>query len=229
LGTDEVGRDVLSRVLYGARVSLGVAIPAVGLAAVVGVALGVTTGYLGGLPDLLAMRVFDVLFAFPPILLAIALVAALGPSTLNLVLTIALLTVPQFAVIARSATLAVRPQEFVQAGLALGASHGRMIRVHVLPNVAPSLVVQVALSLSIVILVEAALSFLGLGTQPPAPSWGGMLSRGRQYMVIAPWLVLAPGLAIMLAVLGFNLLGDGQRDLLDPRRARARTTSKGRP
>jgi len=227
LGTDEVGRDILSRVLYGARVSLGVAIPAVGLAAVVGVALGVTTGYLGGWLDLLAMRVFDVLFAFPPILLAIALVAALGPSMLNLVITIALLTLPQFAVIARSATLAVRPQEFVQAGLALGASHRRMIRVHVLPNVAPALVVQVALSLSIVILVEAALSFLGLGTQPPAPSWGGMLSRGRQYMVIAPWLVLAPGLAIMLAVLGFNLLGDGQRDLMDPRRASGRTTSKG--
>ena len=226
-GTDEVGRDILSRVLYGTRVSLGVAIPAVGLAAVVGVALGVTTGYRGGLLDLFAMRIFDVLFAFPPILLAIALVAALGPSTLNLVITIALLTLPQFAVIARSATLAVRPQEFVQAGLALGASHGRMIRVHVLPNVAPALVVQVALSLSIVILVEAALSFLGLGTQPPAPSWGGMLSRGRQYMVIAPWLVLAPGLAIMLAVLGFNLLGDGQRDLLDPRRATMRTTAKG--
>ncbi len=218
LGTDEVGRDILSRLLYGARVSLGVAIPAVGLATMVGVGLGVATGYLGGLADLLAMRVFDVLFAFPPILLAVALVAVLGPSTLNLVITIALLTTPQFAVIARSATLAVRPQEFVQAGLALGASHGRMIRVHVLPNVAPPLVVQVALSLSIVILVEAALSFLGLGTQPPAPSWGGMLSRGRQYMVIAPWLVLAPGLAIMLAVLGFNLLGDGQRDLLDPRR-----------
>ncbi len=227
LGTDEVGRDILSRLLYGARVSLGVAIPAVGLATAVGVGLGVATGYAGGALDLLAMRAFDVLFAFPPVLLAIALVAALGPSTLNLVLTIALLTTPQFAVIARSATLAVVPQEYVQAGLALGASHGRMIRAHVLPNVAAPLVVQVALSLSIVILVEAALSFLGLGTQPPAPSWGGMLSRGRQYMVIAPWLVLAPGLAIMLAVLGFNLLGDGQRDLLDPRRAASPGASGG--
>jgi peptide/nickel transport system permease protein len=149
-------------------------------------------------------------------------VAALGPSTVNLVLTIAVLTLPQFAVLARSATLALKPQDFVQAARALGASHGRILGAHVLPNIAPTLAVQASLSLSIVILVEAALSFLGLGTQPPAPSWGSMLSRGRQYMTIAPWLVLAPGLAIMLAVLGFNLLGDAQRDLLDPRRAGAR-------
>ena len=226
LGTDEVGRDILSRVLYGARVSLGVAIPSVGLAAAIGGALGVCLGYFGGALDLLAARAFDVLFAFPPILLAIALVAALGPSTVNLILTIAVLTLPQFAVLARSATLAVAPQDFVQAARALGASHGRMLRSHVLPNIAAPLAVQASLSLSIVILVEAALSFLGLGTQPPAPSWGSMLSRGRQYMTIAPWLVLAPGLAIMLAVLGFNLLGDAQRDLLDPRRSgsRGRTT-----
>jgi peptide/nickel transport system permease protein len=218
LGTDEVGRDILSRVLYGARVSLGVAIPSVGLAVLAGTTLGVTLGYWGGAPDLLAMRLFDVLFAFPPILLAIALVAALGPSPVNLVLTIALLTLPQFAVLARGATLALKTQEFVQAARALGASHGRILGAHVLPNITPTLTVQASLSLSIVILVEAALSFLGLGTQPPAPSWGSMLSRGRQYMTIAPWLVLAPGLAIMLAVLGFNLLGDAQRDLLDPRR-----------
>jgi peptide/nickel transport system permease protein len=186
----------------------------------------VCLGYFGGALDLLAARAFDVLFAFPPILLAIALVAALGPSTVNLILTIAVLTLPQFAVLARSATLAVAPQDFVQAARALGASHGRMLRSHVLPNIAAPLAVQASLSLSIVILVEAALSFLGLGTQPPAPSWGSMLSRGRQYMTIAPWLVLAPGLAIMLAVLGFNLLGDAQRDLLDPRRSgsRGRTT-----
>jgi peptide/nickel transport system permease protein len=225
LGTDEVGRDVLSRVLYGARVSLGVAIPSVALAGLVGTTLGVALGYLGGAPDILAMRLFDMLFAFPPILLAIALVAALGPSALNLILTIAVLTLPQFAVLARSATLAQMPQEFVQAARALGASPGRLVRAHVLPNIAAPLAVQASLSLSIVILVEAALSFLGLGTQPPAPSWGGMLSRGRQYMTIAPWLVLAPGIGIMLAVLGFNLLGDAQRDLLDPRRSAVR----GRP
>jgi peptide/nickel transport system permease protein len=221
LGTDEVGRDILSRVLYGTRVSLGVAIPSVALAVLSGTTLGVGLGYWGGAPDLLAMRLFDVLFAFPPILLAIALVAALGPSTVNLVLTIALLTLPQFAVLARSTTLALKPQDFVQAARALGASHARILGAHLLPNITPTLAVQTSLSLSIVILVEAALSFLGLGTQPPAPSWGSMLSRGRQYMTIAPWLVLAPGLAIMLAVLGFNLLGDAQRDLLDPRRASA--------
>jgi peptide/nickel transport system permease protein len=222
LGTDEVGRDILSRVLYGARVSLGVAIPSVALATLAGTTMGVGLGYGGGAPDLLAMRLFDVLFAFPPILLAIALVAALGPSTVNLILTIALLMLPQFAVLARSATLALKPQEFVQAARALGASHCRILGRHVLPNISGPLVVQTSLSLSIVILVEAALSFLGLGTQPPAPSWGSMLSRGRQYMTIAPWLVLAPGFAIMLAVLGFNLVGDAQRDLLDPRRTAAR-------
>ena len=222
LGTDEVGRDILSRVLYGARVSLGVAIPSVALATLAGTSMGVGLGYGGGAADLLAMRLFDVLFAFPPILLAIALVAALGPSTVNLVLTIALLMLPQFAVLARSATLALTPQEFVQAARALGASHWRILGRHVLPNIAGPLVVQTSLSLSIVILVEAALSFLGLGTQPPAPSWGGMLSRGRQYMTIAPWLVLAPGFAIMLAVLGFNLVGDAQRDLLVPGRTAAR-------
>ncbi|HEY7252160.1 MAG TPA: ABC transporter permease [Methylomirabilota bacterium] len=221
LGTDEVGRDILSRVLHGARVSLGVAIPSVALAVVGGTTVGVILGYWGGAPDLLAMRLFDILFAFPPILLAIALVAALGPSPVNLVLTIALLTLPQFAVLARGATLALTPQDFVQAARALGASHARILGRHVLPNLSVTLAVQASLSLSIVILVEATLSFLGLGTQPPAPSWGGMLSRGRQYMTIAPWLVLAPGLAIMLAVLGFNLLGDAQRDLLDPRRAGA--------
>ena len=225
LGTDEVGRDILSRVLHGARVSLGVAIPSVALAVVGGTTVGVSLGYWGGTPDLLAMRLFDILFAFPPILLAIALVAALGPSPVNLVLTIAVLTLPQFAVLARGTTRALTPQDFVQAARALGASHARILGRHVLPNLSATLAVQASLSLSIVILVEAALSFLGLGTQPPAPSWGGMLSRGRQYMTIAPWLVLAPGLAIMLAVLGFNLLGDAQRDLLDPRRAGARGRS----
>ena len=217
LGTDEVGRDILSRVLYGSRVSLGVAIPSVALAVLTGTTLGVGLGYWGGAPDLLAMRLFDVLFAFPPILLAIALVAALGPSTVNLILTIAVLTLPQFAVLARSSTLALKPQDFVQAARALGASHARILGTHVLPNLAPTLAVQASLSLSIVILVEAALSFLGLGTQPPDPAWGTMLANGRKFMEFAPWVAVFPGLAIVFAVLGFNFLGDGLRDALDPR------------
>lgn len=216
-GTDELGRDVLSRVIHGTRISLAAALGSVSLAAAVGVPLGTAIGFAGGLVDLMIMRIFDVLFAFPAILLAIAIVAALGPSLTNLILTIAVLTTPQFAVLARGATLAARSLEYVQAAVALGASSRRVVFGHILPNVAPPVIVAATLNLSIVILVEAGLSFLGLGTQPPAPSWGGMISRGRQYMTIAPWLVVFPGLAIMLAVLGFNLLGDGLRETLDPR------------
>ncbi|MDR7417790.1 MAG: ABC transporter permease [Armatimonadota bacterium] len=216
-GTDELGRDVASRVLNGARTSLFAAVSSVSLAAATGVPLGVAIGLAGGLVDLLAMRAFDILFAFPAILLAIAIVAALGPSLRNLVLTITLLTMPQFAVMARGVTLAARPMDYVQAAVALGASMRRIAFTHVLPNVVPPLIVTATLNLSIVILVEAGLSFLGLGTQPPAPTLGGMISRGRQYMTIAPWLVVFPGLAIMVAVLGFNLLGDGLREVLDPK------------
>ncbi len=216
-GTDELGRDIASRVIHGARISLAAALGAVSLAAVVGVPLGTAIGFAGGMIDLIVMRLFDILFAFPAILLAIAIVAALGPSLTNLILTIAVLTMPQFAVLARGATLATRSLEYVQAAVALGASNRRVVLGHILPNVMPPVIVAATLNLSIVILVEAGLSFLGLGTQPPAPSWGGMISRGRQYMTIAPWLVIFPGLAIMLAVLGFNLLGDGLRETLDPR------------
>ena len=216
-GTDELGRDILSRVIHGARISLAAALGSVSLATVVGVPFGAAIGFAGGVIDLMMMRLFDILFAFPAILLAIAIVAALGPSLPNLIFTIAVLTMPQFAVLARGATLAARSLEYVQAAVALGAPSRRVVFGHILPNVLPPVIVAATLNLSIVILVEAGLSFLGLGTQPPAPSWGGMISRGRQYMTIAPWLVVFPGLAIMLAVLGFNLLGDGLRETLDPR------------
>lgn len=216
-GTDELGRDIASRVIHGARTSLAAALGAVSLAVAVGVPLGTAIGFAGGTVDLIAMRLFDVLFAFPPLLLAVAVVAALGPSLTNLVLTIALLTMPQFAVLARSVTLTTKTLEYVQAAAALGAAARRIVAVHILPNILPPVVIAATLNLSIVILVEAGLSFLGLGPQPPAPSWGGMISRGRQYMTIAPWLVLFPGLAIMLSVLGFNLLGDGLREAMDPR------------
>jgi len=216
-GTDELGRDILSRVIHGARISLAAALGSVSLATVVGVPFGAAIGFAGGVIDLVMMRLFDILFAFPAILLAIAIVAALGPSLPNLIFTIAVLTMPQFAVLARGATLAARSLEYVQAAVALGAPSRRVVFGHILPNVLPPVIVAATLNLSIVILVEAGLSFLGLGTQPPAPSWGGMISRGRQYMTIAPWLVVFPGLAIMLAVLGFNLLGDGLRETLDPR------------
>ena len=216
-GTDELGRDILSRVIHGTRISLAAALGSVSLATVVGVPVGTVIGFAGGVVDLVIMRLFDVLFAFPAILLAIGIVAALGPSLTNLIFTIAVLTMPQFAVLTRGATLATRSLEYVQAAVALGASGRRVVFAHILPNVLPPVIVAATLNLSIVILVEAGLSFLGLGTQPPAPSWGGMISRGRQYMTIAPWLVVFPGLAIMLAVLGFNLLGDGLRETLDPR------------
>jgi len=216
-GTDSIGRDVLSRVIAGTRVSLGVAFPSVGLALVVGLTVGLAIGLAGGWFDLLLMRLFDILFAFPAILLAVALVAVLGPNMTNLILTIAILYMPRFAIIARSSTLAVRGRDYVEAARCLGVPGPRLAFRHILPNIATPLVVEAALSLSTALLTEASLSFLGLGTQPPTPSWGGMLSQAQPYMVLAPWNILFPGLAIMIAVLAFNMVGDGLRDALDPR------------
>ncbi len=221
LGTDSLGRDVLSRVIVGARVSLGVAFPSVALALALGVTIGLAIGLAGGWVDLLVMRVFDVLFAFPAILLAVALVAVLGPNLVNLVITIAILYMPRFAMLARSSTLVVRSREYVEAARCLGATWPRLAVHHILPNIATPLIVEAALSLSIALLTEASLSFLGLGTQPPTPSWGGMLSMAQPYMTIAPWTIIFPGVAIMTSVLAFNLLGDGLRDALDPRYRRA--------
>jgi peptide/nickel transport system permease protein len=187
------------------------------LAVALGTSIGLGAGFYGGRTDSITMRAMDVIFAFPAILLAIAIMAVLGTTLFNLVIAIGIVYTPQFARVARAAALSVRGLEFVDAARALGLSNPRIVRRHVIPNVLAPVTVQVSLSLSLAILSESALSFLGLGTQPPTPSWGNMLSEGRQLLELAPWNAIFPGLAIMLVVLGFNLLGDGLRDLFDPR------------
>ncbi|MBI1734817.1 MAG: ABC transporter permease [Candidatus Rokubacteria bacterium] len=219
LGTDQFGRDLASRLLYGARVSMLVAFSAVAAATVAGTAIGLLAGYLGGKVDYVLMRAVEVLMAFPTLLLALAVVATFGGSLRNLVFAIGLAYVPVFSRVVRGSTLSVTHLEFVQAARALGARDGRIMLLQVLPNVLAPIIVQATFNLSTAIMIEAALSFLGLGVQPPAPSWGTMLSEARGFMELDPWLAIAPGAAITLAVLAFNLFGDGLRDILDPRLA----------
>ena len=216
-GTDEFGRDVYSRLIRGATNSLSIAFVSVALASVVGATLGTLAGYFGGRTDNTIMRIMDLFFAFPAILLALAIIAALGPGFRNTILAISIVYMPIFARVARGPVLTVRATEYVTAARCVGARDGRILGRHVLPNIAPPLIVQVSLALSWAILTEAGLSFLGLGIQPPEPSWGSMLSEARSLLELAPWLAIFPGLAIMFCVLGFNLLGDGLRDVLDPR------------
>jgi peptide/nickel transport system permease protein len=217
LGTDDFGRDILSRIMYGARVSMTVALIAVGIASTVGTALGMVAGYGPRFVDEIIMRAMDVLFAFPTLLLALAIMAVLGRGVVNAMIAIGIVYIPIFARIARAAVLAIKNDEFIQAARALGASDWRIVTRHILPNILAPVIVETALSLSFAILAEASLSFFGLGTQPPDPSWGRMLAEGRDFFRQSVYMGIFPGLAITLSVIGFNFLGDGLRDVLDPR------------
>jgi peptide/nickel transport system permease protein len=220
LGADEFGRDILSRIIYGTRASLTVALASVALGLTLGSFLGALAGYLGGWVDSLVMRTMDLFLAFPYLLLAIIIVSALGPGILNTIVAIAVWTIPAFARVARSAVLQLKERDFVTAAISLGAKEARIMGVHLLPNFAATLVVYASLYLAYAILMESALSFLGLGVQPPTASWAGMIANGRNYVTSAPHIATIPGIAIAIAVLGFNLLGDGLRDALDPRSAK---------
>jgi peptide/nickel transport system permease protein len=217
LGTDSLGRDVLSRLMIGARISLMVGMISVGIAMTFGVAIGAVAGYIGGKTDMGLMWVMDLLLAFPALLLAITIASALGPSVTNAMIAIGIVNIPAFARLVRSSVLAIRGQEFVEAARTVGAGSTRIIALHIVPNVLAVVIVRATASLGAAILTEASLSFLGLGAQPPDPSWGGMLNDGREAIRRVSHLTTLPGLCIMVTVLAFNLLGDGLRDALDPR------------
>jgi peptide/nickel transport system permease protein len=217
LGNDELGRDMLSRLLFGARISLLLGIMSVGIGLSIGVPLGIIGGYLGGIPDLLVTGFVDILLAFPSILLAIMMVAILGPSLENAMIAIGVLSIPIYIRLVRSSTISVKEDLFIEAARSMGASHWQILTRHIFPNVLAPIMVQSSLQMAVAIQAAAALGFLGLGAPPDVPEWGNMLQKGRTYVFSAPHIVVFPGLATMLVVFGFSLFGDGLRDALDPR------------
>jgi len=216
-GTDELGRDIYTRILYGARITLGIVSRVVVIGAPIGLLVGCVAGYLGGIADAVLMRVTDVFLAFPRLILALAFVAALGPGIENAVIAISLTAWPPYARIARAETIVLRDSDFISAARLLGASSARIVLLHVMPLCLSSVIVRVTLDMAGIILTAAGLGFLGLGAQPPSPEWGAMISAGRKFILDQWWVAAFPGLAICLVSLGFNLLGDGLRDVLDPK------------